>query len=151
MDKNDNSTSVFNSIQPNESVFIYANYDYGKTGTFTPSAIVTNVTYSDTKTFTLNVKHIEAYNLSLLNQSVNGSIFEFVIKNNLNNNLTNVSWNLDTKNSNVINSTINATLQPSEQIFTYIDYNFTAAGTYNVNATARNGTLSDSRNLTVTI
>lgn len=64
--------------------------------------------------------------------------------------MTNVNWTFDTKNSNVINATSNAILQPSEQMFVYIDYNFTASGNYNVNGTARNGSLSDSINLTVT-
>jgi len=146
-----NSTTPFSSIKPNETVFIFVNYDYGKTGTFNPSASVTNGTYTDSKSITLDVIHLQAYNLSLLNQSVNGSIFEFIIKNSLSNNLTNVSWNFDTKNSNVINSTINSTLQSSEQMFVYIAYNFTSTGTFNVNATAKNGTLIDSRNLTINI
>ena len=146
-----NSTSPFNPIRPNETVFIYIGYDYGSTGTFNTIASITNGTSSDTKTITLNVLHIQAYNLSLLNQSTNGSIFEFIIKNNLNTNLTNVTWNFDTKNGNIINSTINITLQPNEIIFNYINYNFTSAGAYNVNSTARNGTLSDSRNLTVIV
>ena len=99
----------------------------------------------------LDVRHIQAYNLSILNESETKRIFEFVINNALNNNLTNVSWTFDTKNGDVINSTSNAILQPSEQIFVYIDYNFTSTGTFNVNASAINGTLIDYRNLTITI
>ena len=146
-----NSTSQFSSIQPNETIFIFVNYDYGKTGTFNPIASVTNQTYSDSKTITLDIKHIQAYNLSVVNESGSKRTFEFIIRNSLNTNLTGVNWTFDTKNSNVINSTATSTLQPSEQMFIYIDYNFTAAGNYNVNATARNGSLSDSRNLTITI
>ncbi|MBI3027442.1 hypothetical protein HYY70_04980, partial [Candidatus Woesearchaeota archaeon] len=146
-----NSTSQFSSIKPNETVFIFVNYEYGKTGTFIPIASVTNITYSDSKSITLELKHIEAYNLSVLNESGTKRIFEFVIRNSLNSNLTGVNWTIDTKNSNVINATSNSILQPSEQIFIYADYNFTAAGSFNVNASARNGTLVDSINLTVTI
>ena len=100
---------------------------------------------------TLDIKHIEAYNLSVVNESGSKRIFEFIIKNNLNTNLTNVNWTFDTKNSNVINNTISSIIQPSEQMFVYIDYNFTTAGTYNVNATAINGSLRDYRNLTIVI
>ena len=146
-----NSTSQFSSIQPNETVFIFVSYDYGKTGTFSPVASVTNQTYSDSKSLTLDIKHIQAYNLTVANESGSKRIFEFIIKNSLNTNLTNTNWTFDTKNSNVINATSNSILQPNEQMFIYIDYNFTATGTFNVNATARNGTLSDSRNLTITI
>src|SRR3989338_3922811 len=146
-----NSTSQFSSIQPNETVFIFVSHDYGKTGTFSPVASVTNQTYSDSKSLTLDIKHIQAYNLTVANESGSKRIFEFIIKNSLNTNLTNTNWTFDTKNSNVINATSNSILQPNEQMFIYIDYNFTATGTFNVNATARNGTLSDSRNLTITI
>ena len=146
-----NSTQQFTSIKPNETVFIFVNYDYGKSGTFNPIADVTNVTYSDSKAITIDIKHIGAFNLTVVNESGSKRIFEFIIKNNLNNNLTGVNWTFDTKNSNVINATSNSILQPSEQMFIYIDYNFTTTGTFNVNATARNGSLSDSRNLTITI
>lgn len=146
-----NSTNPFNPIRPNETVFIFVNYDYGRSGTFSPVASVSNGTYSDSKTITLDVKHIEAYNLTVANESGTKRIFEFVIKNSLNANLTNVNWTFDTKNSNVINATTNSILQPTEQIFVYIDYNFTTTGTFNTNATARNGSLTDSRNLTIII
>lgn len=89
----------------------------GKSGTFALTATVTNSTYSDSKSITLDVKHIEAYNLTIVNESGSKRIFEFVVKNNLNSNLTNVNWTFDTKNSNVINSTTASILQPAEQIF----------------------------------
>ncbi len=143
------SASPFASMRPNETVFIFADYEYGKGGTYNPIAFVTSNTYSDLKGIILSVKHIQAYNLSLLSQSINGSIFEFAIKNSLKSNLTNVSWTLDTKNGYVINSTITSLLQPSEIILLYAAYNFTSPGEYNVNGTAVNGSLSDYRNLTV--
>ena len=146
-----NSTQKFSTIGSNETVFIFINYDYGTTGTFNPSISVTNGTYSDIKIITLDVKHIEAYNLSVLNESNATRIFEFVINNALNSNLTAVNWTFNTRNSNVINSTLNAILQPSEKLFVYISYNFTTTGTFNVNATARNGTLADSRNMTISV
>ena len=146
-----NSTGQFASILPNETVFIFVNYDFGASGAYSLVASVTNQTYSDSKTLNLDIKHLEAFNLSVVNESGSKRIFEFIIKNNLATNLTGVNWTFDTKNSNVINSTITSTLQPSEQIFVYIDYNFTTAGTYNANATAINGSLRDSKNLTITI
>ena len=146
-----NSSSPFTTIKPNETVFIFVNYDYGAVGLFNPSASVTNGTYSDSKSITLDVKHIEAFNLSVVNESGSKRIFEFVIKNSLSANLTGVNWTFDTKNSNVINSTMASILQSNEQMFVYIDYNFTTTGTFNVNATAKNGSLGDSRNLTIII
>ncbi len=132
-------------------MFIFVNYDYGTSGTFNPSIIVSNRTYSDSKSLTFDIKHIEAYNLSVVNETESKRIFEFIIKNSLSTNLTGVNWTFDTKNGNVINSTSTSILQPNELMYIYIDYNFTIAGTFNTNATARNGSLIDSKNLTVTI
>ena len=106
---------------------------------------------SDSESLSVNVKAIEVSNLSALNISGTKAIFEFIIENKLSTNLTNVSWIFDTKNSYVINSTITTTMQPTEQMFVYIQHNFTSTGTFNVNASAINGTLTDSRNLTITI
>ena len=95
--------------------------------------------------------YININNIAVLNESGNKRIFGFDIENGLSTNLTNVNWTLDTRNSNVINATSNIILQPNEKIFVYIDYNYTSAGIYNINTTARNGTLIDSRNLTIII
>jgi len=146
-----NSAGHFAPVQSNETIFIFVNYDYGDSGMFNPIASVTNGISSDSKSITFEISHILANSLAAANESGNERIFEFMINNTLNTNLTDVSWVLNTKDSNVINSTSNAVLQPSEQIFVYIGYNFTSAGIYNVNATARNGTLIDSRNLTITL
>ena len=146
-----NATNPFTYVRSNETVFIFVDYDYGKSGIFNPILIVSNQSNSASKTMALDIKHIQAYNLSLVNQSVNGSIFEFVIKNNLNYNLTNVNWTFDTKNGDIINSTNVSFLQPGELMFVYIKYNFTSSGAYNVNGTAKNDTLTDSRNLTMII
>ncbi|MBI2651326.1 hypothetical protein HYX01_02550 [Candidatus Woesearchaeota archaeon] len=137
--------------KPNESIFVFAEYKYPTNGEFNAVASATDGTNSDSESLPVNVKAIEVSNLSVLNISGTIGVFEFIIENKLATNLTNVSWIFDTKNSNVINSTLTTALQPSEQMFVYVDYNFTATGTFNVNASARNGTLIDSRNLTVAI
>jgi len=77
--------------------------------------------------------------------------FEFEIKNQLTVNLTGVSWQFDTKDNNLISSAENVNLAPDETMFVYFEYNFSSTGTYNVNATAINGSLIDSVNLSITI
>ena len=139
------------SLQPNESVFVFTIYNYSSTGDYTVTASATNKTYSDSETITIDVPDIEVSNLTVLNESGNKRIFEFIIENELSTNLTNVSWIFDTRNYNIINSTSTVILQPNEEMFVYIDYNFTTTGTFNVNATAINGTLTDSRNLTIDV
>ncbi|MBI1935811.1 hypothetical protein HYS31_05205 [Candidatus Woesearchaeota archaeon] len=144
------ANKLFN-LTINESIFVYNHYDYSKTGDFIVTASSTDGISQDSEIMTIDVEDIEAYNLTVVNESGSKRIFEIVIKNNLNTNLTNVNWTFDTKNSYVINGTIISLLQPSEQMFVYIDYNFTTTGTFNVNASAINGSLTDSRNLTMTV
>ena len=117
----------------------------------TPIAVVASSTHSSIKAASVTLHYININNIAVLNESGNKRIFGFDIENGLSTNLTNVNWTLDTRNSNVINATSNIILQPNEKIFVYIDYNYTSAGIYNINTTARNGTLIDSRNLTIII
>ena len=145
------SASSLISLEPNESIFVFASYNYTTTGEYIVTASATNKTNMDSETFLIDIPDIEVSNLTVLNESGNKRIFEIIIENTLLINLTNVNWTFDTNNGFVINATNNVILQPSEQLFIYLDYNFTATGTFNLNATARNGTLTDSRNLTVTI
>lgn len=144
------SNQLFN-LSSGETIFIFAQHDYAGGGTYNPIAMVANSDYSSSKAASVTLRYINLNNLAVLNESGNKRIFSFDIENGLSTNLTNVNWTFDTKNSNVINSTSNVMLQPSEKVFVYINYNFTNVGTYNINATARNGTLTDPRNLTVII
>jgi parallel beta-helix repeat protein len=111
-----------------------------------------NLTESKAITLTLEIIPLNVYNLSVLNDSGLNQTFEFLITNQLTVNLNNVSWQFDTKDNNIINSTENIILTPDETIFTYIEYNFSSSNaTYNVNATAINGTLTDSEDISVII
>ena len=111
------------------------------------------VNLTESKSITLTIEPVPLYihNLSVLNASEKNRTFEFLITNQLTANITDISWQFDTKDNNIINSINNIILIPGETIFTYIKYNFSTTGTYNVNATAINGSLKDSINLNVTI
>jgi len=145
------SANTLFSLQPNESIFVFVGYNYTSPGDYTITASATNKTYTDSETITIDVQDIEVSNLSVLDINLTKRIFEFVIENTLLVDLTSVNWTFDTKDGSVINATSNVLLQPNEELFVYLDYNFTTTGTFNVNATARNGSLTDSRNLTITI
>lgn len=139
------------SLQPNESIFVFSSYNYSTTGEYAVTATATNKTHTGSESIIIDIEDIEVINLSVLNISGTKAVFEIIIENKLSANLTNVNWTFDTKNNSIINATIASLLQPSEQMFIYIDYNFTGGGAFNVNATAINGSLSDSRNLTIII
>jgi len=143
------ATKLFN-LTPSEIMLGYAAYTYSSSGTFNPSVTVTSASLTDTESITIDVPGLEITGLSVLNESGTKRIFEFIIENTLLTNLTNVNWTFDTKNNTIINATSTVILQPNEELFVYLDYNFTGIGTFNVNATAKNGSLIDSRNLSVT-
>ena len=134
---------------------MFANYNYTQSGSYTANATAKNGTLQDSEVIFVNIPSlllgIDVYNLNVLNATGTKRIFEFNVNNTLSTNLTNVSWTLDTKNSNIINNTIISLIEPLKPLFVYVDYNFTITGTFNVNATARNGSLIDSDNLTISV
>lgn len=147
--------SIFSQSQltliANETVFIYTGHDYGKGGTFSATSYIASGALSDNEMIIVEIPSLAVQSLLLLNKSGTATIVEGTIKNGLSLNLTNVSWSYDTKNNNILNSTSGVILTSNESIFTYIGYNFTSSGIFNVNATARNGTLMDSYNLSIII
>jgi len=143
------SNKLFN-LTPNETIFVYVEHNYTQTGDYAVTATVTNSTYIGEKTINIGFG-VGISNLTTLNISDTKAIFEFWINNYLTANLTNVSFQFDTKDNNIINSTKSINLTPDETIFVYFEYNFTSSGTYNVNATAINGSLKDSINYTLIV
>lgn len=139
------------NLSAGKSVLVYAAYNYTQAGAFIVTASATDGTNQDSKSVTINVNGISVSNLSVFNVNETKRIFEIVVRNNLLTSLSNVSWRFDTKNNNIINSTSTAALQSNKEAFVYIGYNFTTIGTFNVNASARNGSLTDSRNLTIIV
>ena len=143
------------ALQPNKDVIVFTNYNYTQSGSYAVNATARNGTLQDSEIIFVNVPSllvgIDVYNLNVLNSTGTKRIFEFNVNTTLNTNLTNVSWTFDTKNSNIINNTIISLIQPNKPLFVYLDYNFTTTGAFNVNATARNNTVSDSENLTIVI
>lgn len=143
--------TINHSLMPSEEMMVFVEYSYASTGDKIVTASATSGNYVETESSGVRISNIEVANLTLKNTNLTRTIFEFIILNNIDLTLTNVDWTFDTKNNNIINNTITSALQPIGQIFVYIGYNFTSSGTYNVNATARNGSLSDSKNLTMII
>ncbi|MBI2559052.1 PQQ-binding-like beta-propeller repeat protein [Candidatus Woesearchaeota archaeon] len=76
--------------------------------------------------------------------------FEFAVKNFLDASLNNVTWNINFGDGSVLNST-NIILNSQENMSAYVDYTYLTVGTYVVNATATNGSLTRSRNITINV
>lgn len=132
-------------LTPNKSSFVFVEYNYTQTGDFTPTASATSGSNQDSETLpTIDIPNIEASNLSLLYNDSTHRIFFFTISNMLSTPLTNVNWTFDTDDNNVISANQLFSLNASENALVFLEYNYSSAGTYNVNATAINGSLRDS-------
>ena len=145
------NSNLFTNLSGNDMIFIFIENQYSSADSYNPVFNVSNNVHYDSEGVWIYIPSLVVNNLSLLDANGTKRIFEFIVENELMTNLTNVSWIFDTKNSNVINSTIPIELQPNGSIFVFIEYNFDSSGTFNTNATARNGTLINSENLTITI
>ncbi|MEA2036035.1 MAG: hypothetical protein U9O94_00895 [Nanoarchaeota archaeon] len=146
-----NSTYTFN-LTPGDFSYVFVEYNYTQTGDFTPTASATDGTNQDSETLpTMDIPDIEASNLTLLYNDSTYRIFSFTITNMLTTQLTSVNWTFDTDDSNVISVNQLFSLNESKESFIFVEYNYSSAGTYNVNATAINGSLIDSTTYEFTI
>jgi len=85
------------------------------------------------------------------NGRFNQRIFRFGINNTfVNKVIDTIYWSLDFGES-IINSSINITLEGSEESFIYVYYNYNVSGGYNIKANAYNGIYLDTSNITVNI
>jgi len=145
-----NSTYTYN-LTPNNFSFIFVEYNYTQTGDFTVTASATDGITQDSETVQIDIQDIESSNLTLIYSSSLHRIFFFTITNMLSTQLSNVNWTFDTDDNNIFNSEGAFTLNESKESFVFIEYNYSSTGTYNVNATAINGTLQDSTTYGFTI
>ena len=90
---------------------------------------------------------------SFTNISINQTkaVFEIVGRNVLNENINNINWSINTSNNYKINSTLPISLIPNQTIYIYSAYNYSSSGTYTATATISNGSLQDSKAISVTI
>jgi len=138
------------SLNPDEEVMVFIEYDYNTTGDKTLTATATSGSYIETESASVSLPDIEVKDLTILNSTLTKRIFSFNIKNNLNITMTNVTWDLDTEKE-TISSSEGITLAPDEELFTFIHYDFVDKGTYNVIATVFNSSLNHSQSLLVKV
>jgi hypothetical protein len=137
------------NLTSGEEAFVYVDYNYSSLANRIVNATAFSASniYSKIKYLT----YLNVSNLAVLNSSYTKIIFGFNIKNLYTSNMAAVYWNLTLGDGNIINSTQVIALIPNEEIFVLAEYNYPAGGSYVINATARNGTLIDSKNITVEV
>ena len=77
------------------------------------------------------------------------NVFEFEINNNTAQTVNDISWSCDMGDTTTVDSTQNITLENTT--FVYVQYNYTSSGTYTVNCSATNTTVTDYEDITVIV
>ena len=137
------------SLNRSENIMVFVKYNYTTLGDKTLTATSTSGSFVETESTVINVG-IDLKNLQILNSSNTTRIFGFDIKNNLNINFTSVNWTMNTGLINITAKNL-VVLIPDEELFVYVNYNYTSTGSFNANATAINGTLQDSEIISVSV
>lgn len=136
----------------NESMILYAEYNYSSQGNY---VVIANATALSQGVSAMQILEVSAGALSVSNFSVINSsgtlrTFEAYLKNYMAVNMTNVSWSLNTGNG-IVSSALPVALQPQEVVLVFVQYNYTSAGVFAANFTAVNGSWNDLEALNVTI
>lgn len=109
-----------------------------------------NTNYTVSEPFTID-NDLSIDDLRVIYQNNTQRIFRFGINNTfVNKVIDTIYWSLDFGES-IINSSINITLEGSEESFIYVYYNYNVSGGYNIKANAYNGIYLDTSNITVNI
>lgn len=136
------------NLSGGEEAFVYFDYNYSSLA----NRIINVTAFLPSGMSHSKIKYLTYLNLSdfsILNSSYTKRIFGFNIKNLYSSNLTGVYFNMTMGDGSSINSSQAINLIPNEEVFILTEHNYTSSGPYQVNTTARNGTLVISKNITV--
>jgi len=145
-----NSNNTYN-LTPNNFSFNFIEYTYQSSGDFQITAEATSDSYSDSENINIKIIDILVEGLTMLHNASLQSIFFYSITNTLNSPMTDVNWTFDFGDGNATSAEDLFELSPKNQSWVFIEYQYSSADTYTVNATAINGSLTDSEQNTFTI
>jgi hypothetical protein len=138
------------TLSPGEQALIYAAHQYASQGDYSVTATAQAGTSITSSSIPVEVEYLGVSNFSIVSSNGSSRVFEAALTNYLSSNLSNVTWNLNTGKGN-ISSVIPAVLQPQERTFAYVEYNYTAAGSFVANFSAVNKSYVDWELLNVTV
>lgn len=144
------SSSTSATLQKNESMFAYAYFNYTFPDNYTVTATARAGSLYDSESITTNVtvQYLDLWNLSVVHANSTQRVFRFWIRNL--DKSSNVTWTLNTGQSN-ITAQQNTTLSKNETVVTHVYYNYTASGSFTVNATATKGSSQDSETISIQV
>jgi len=138
-------------LESGEDVFIYVGYNYSAYGGYTAEIVVTSGVMGDSAELDFSVVALDVKDLVERKSTGSNRIFEFILKNYLDSVLEGVNWSFKSGDGGVVNSAEGVNISSGEEVFVYVEYNYTSAGDYVVNVTASGGGYSDEEAVNVTI
>lgn len=148
------SSEIPFNLSSSGEIYTLLQHNYGVAGNYTVNATVYYngiINTSLTKNISVPSINLEVSGLAVVNSSQNDRIFRFLIYNPLSSSLGNVNWTLDFGDGNSTSSTANVILPSGEYVYVLAEHNYISSGNFDVNATARNGTLIDSQTISIGI
>ncbi len=137
------------SLEVNESAIVLVEFNYSTAGTYQVTATaLENTTQRGSESIFLTMNNISVDDLVRL-YSGSPNSFTFSIYNNIGETIPDVAWSCEMDDGNSINSTENMTI--TDISFVIFQYNYTTPGTYTINCSATNMTLSDFETANVTV
>lgn len=144
-------SSVQNAnLNSSKSLFVYVQHNYAAQGDYSVTATAQGGGLTATAIIPIEVEYLGVSNFSVLNISGTERIFGASVRNYMYVPMVNVSWSLNSGNG-IVSSTSPITLQSQESSFVFVQYNYTATGTFAANFTAVNSSWNDLEALNVTI
>ena len=143
MDDPELNNSLVLNMSYNASLFVFIEENYTISGDYQPKFKIYNSTMNDTISDRITIRLLEILSGKVLYQYVTNTTAEIIVKNHVER--QNISWILNTGERNITN-TKNIDLNHSQQVFIFVNYNYThvdgyLATTY-VNSTMHNDSLS---------
>jgi hypothetical protein len=140
-----NSTYQF-SLNTNEEILVYIEYNYSAEDTYTVTANATTPLISKVSTTTIGLNDLEVTSFTELYSMGREKVWEFVVKNNGSDNLSNIDWQITGTDAN-IDSIYSFNLTTNETIRVYVHENLSNFADYTITANAYTDTQSTTSSL----
>lgn len=132
------SSSYQTSLEYDEELQLFIEYNYSLGGQKTVNFSISNGSVADYLEYDFEIPNINISNYSIMYSNKSVVILEYRIKNMLPYQMGNVSWSINT-GQNTITNNYNITLESEEEIFMFLKENFNAYGTYYITFNASDG------------
>jgi hypothetical protein len=143
------SATKLENLSVNQTMHVIFEHNFTNSGDILVRARVTNGSIGDRKFVLVSIgDEIDVLNLSNVTAGLR-QVFRFLVSSLWNTNRV-VDWKLNTTQI-VINTSASQVLEPFRNMTVIVEYNYTAGGTFKINASANTTITKASENITITI